>query len=305
VLLYVGSETLVMGSSSLARKWRISPLIFGVTVVSIATSLPEAVTSFIAQFNGHRADISLGNAIGSNIANTGFILGLTALLVPIPIQRIVKLRESWLVLLMTLVLLVIMLFGTINSFQGTILLGAFLCYLIIQLISALRNRQEPGCSFSDASHESTMKASIKILIGVLLLVGGGYALVEGASNLARFLGFSERVIGLTIVAVGTSTPELFTSVIAAFKKQHEIALGNILGSNFFNLSFIVGGSSLIFPLNFSQPLLTFDMPVLLGFTLFLCYILQVKERVGRLSGLTLLLGYLGYVAYLVYLTGRV
>ncbi len=297
LLLYVGAELIVVGASHLATKFRIHPLIFGVTVVSVATSLPEAITSFFAQLFGGRGDLCLGNALGSNIANIGLILGLCSLVCPLPISGSIKRRESWLCLLATLAFLVVMLFGAVTAIAGAVLLGFFVGYILFQMYLAKNRPLEVEGNTEDLSVSSF--GAVKLGIGVVLLLLGGYLLVDGSSDLARFLGISERVIGVTVVAIGTSSPELFTSLVAALRKETDIAIGNIIGSNIFNLTFIVGGASLIRPIEFSHKLLTIDLPVLLGFTLFLFYLLQVKKSVSRLSASILFGGYVAYMLALI------
>lgn len=291
-LLYMGAELVVKGASNLAKKYQISPLIFGVTVVAFSTSLPEAVTSFAAQLNGQRGDICLGNIIGSNIANLGLILGVSALLFPIHIKKEIRSRESWLCLIMTVIVLAMMFFGTITRIDGLILLILFVIFVVYQILLAKKQKQ------TSAKITSSGRA-IWIPIGIILLCLGGYCLIEGAIELATIIGLSERVIGLTVVAIGTSSPELFTSLVAAYRKESEIALGNIIGSNIFNLSFVLGGGASIFPVSFSSQLLNCDMSVLLAFTLFFLWITQKRQKIGRKSSLFLLAGYIGYIVFLL------
>lgn len=305
LLLYAGGELLVRGASHLALKLGIPPLVVGLTVVSFSTSMPEAVSSLVAQFIAGTGDLALGNVMGSNTANVGLILGLTACISPLAIpDRQLRYEVAW--MLASLLLLVGMLVfqSEITRSQGALLLSLLFLYIWKQLATAKQHKRELDAENAElldpdaAARESVWKECAFIFLGVGLLIGGGYVLIGAAVDLARLLGISERVIGLTIVAVGTSLPELATSLVAAFRGEHDISIGNVVGSNVFNTLCVVGAVALIKPIHFSGSFASIDSLVMLGFSVALLAISWNRKSIGRLAGGAMLTGYLAYCLYL-------
>jgi cation:H+ antiporter len=267
--------------------------------------MPEAVSSLVAQFIAGTGDLALGNVMGSNTANVGLILGLTACISPLAIpDRQLRYEVAW--MLASLLLLVGMLVfqSEITRSQGALLLSLLFLYIWKQLATAKQHKRELDAENAElldpdaAARESVWKECAFIFLGVGLLIGGGYVLIGAAVDLARLLGISERVIGLTIVAVGTSLPELATSLVAAFRGEHDISIGNVVGSNVFNTLCVVGAVALIKPIHFSGSFASIDSLVMLGFSVALLAISWNRKSIGRLAGGAMLTGYLAYCLYL-------
>lgn len=302
VLLIKGADWLVNGASKLARKHRISDLAIGLTIVAFGTSAPELVVNVIASVQGHQG-IVFGNIIGSNNFNLFIILGITGLITPLVVRSSTVWREIP-ISFFAVVLLFVLSNGIFKSQQtllsridGLLLLamfGAFLYYVSKQL--KFDNADHP----SIVEETSDLKLSGLIVAGLLLLVLGGRLVVTGAVEVATRLGISETIIGLTIVAAGTSLPELVTSVVAATKKNIDIAVGNIIGSNIFNIFLILGVSALIRPVQFEVALNTELLLLALGtLFLFLAMFTGGKKKLDRWEAVILLVVYLGYTIYLI------
>jgi cation:H+ antiporter len=303
-LLIKGGDFLVDGASSLARRLKISELAIGLTIVAFGTSAPELVVSLAAAIGSH-PEIALGNVIGSNNFNLFFILGITAIIAPLAVQRNTILIEIPFSLLAVIILFLLanlnFLPGEINMINrvdGGILLlffGLFLFYVYKSMKTS-----ESADGVSSAKTLSMFKSILFIAIGLALLVIGGRIVVDSAVNLARDLNISEKIIGLTIVAAGTSLPELVTSITAMIKKSDDIAIGNIIGSNIFNIFLIVGASALVNPMNYS-PVFNMDIYFLIFGTLllFLAMFAGNKGKLDRWQGVIFLLLYVGYVVYLI------
>lgn len=289
--LFFGGEALVRGSVGIARKMAIPPLLIGLTVVGFGTSTPELLVSVDAALRGV-PDIALGNIIGSNIANILLIGGLTALVWPIRVTGATLRRDTAVMVAAALVLVPMFALGQMGRLPGLLLVAGLAGYLIWAY-------RQPG----DAAAEevdgplpaSTLVSVLWVLGGLVLLMVGARFLVDGAVSIARGFGISEAFIGLTIVAVGTSLPELATSLIAAFRRQSEIAIGNIVGSNIFNVLGILGVTALITPVPVASRFLTFDLPVMIGVSLILTALLLTRQVIGRGFGVALLAGYVAYV----------
>ncbi|MCB9832038.1 MAG: calcium/sodium antiporter [Planctomycetes bacterium] len=304
-LLLVGGWALVKGASSLASALGVSPMIVGLTVVAFGTSAPELAVNLLASASGS-SDMAFGNVVGSNLANIGLILGLSALLKPLEIQGILVRREIPLMLLATAAMLVLGLSPDLrwraDAYQrgdGVILLLLFSIFLYTSINEALRQRRDPLVEEVEEAVEKAARPSIP-LAGLLILVGlgglvyGGDLTVDAATSVARNLGLSEAVIGLTIVAIGTSLPELVTSIIAATRGQTDIAVGNVVGSNIFNVLFILGTSSTVMPVQVPAGGL-WDLLVLLGVSVLLMPLsITHRNRIVRSEGLLLLLCWCGY-----------
>jgi len=288
IFLCVGAELLVRSCLRLALSMRIPPLIIALTIVAFATSLPEAVTSAVAQLKDI-PDIALGNIIGSNIANIGLVLAIAIIVYPTKSTSIIKNREIPIMLAMLLLLWGVMALGPIGWIKGIFLLALLIGYIIYQFTQKHEVHLEDG---------GRKIISILILIaGVALLIIGAEGLVTGATGIAKKLGISDRVIAITLIAIGTSLPELATSIIASYHRHTDIILGNILGSNIFNSLFITAIASFIRPIAFSPKMVTIDAPVMCGFALLLFFLAR-RRNLGRGIGITLLIGYITYLVWI-------
>lgn len=299
VFLVKGSDWFVDGAASIATKFGIPQLVIGLTIVALGTSAPEAAVSITAAANGS-ADITIGNVVGSNVLNILIILGITALVCPVIVQKSSILIDMPLVIGSTILLLGLGLDGNVSRLDGIIMLVIFVAYMIFLFWDAKRSK-----SLSSGAKEETEeiksfsigKSIFFTVLGLVLIVAGSNCVVEGASFIAEKAGLSERLIGLTIVALGTSLPELFTSVTAAMKKNSDIAVGNILGSNIFNLLFVVGLSALVIPVPFEKNFI-FDTIISGVAALLLLVFCLPKKRLSRIPGAILLLCYVAYFFYI-------
>jgi len=295
VLLVVGGEFLVRSSVALSLKLNISRMVVGLTVVSFATSAPELLVSLQAALDGF-SDISLGNVIGSNIANIGLVLGLTALVSPLTIDRDFY-RLNWPVMMIFSIVLYFFLMSNneISRLEGGLLLFGLIAYLII-LVKRSRRKDKVVIEEVDESLKQVrgFKIGIWLFIGILALWGGSELLVKGAVDLANQIGISERVVSVTIIAIGTSVPELAASLIAAIKKEKAISVGNLIGSNIFNIASVLGLTALIKPIVIqSSAILNNDMFWLLGIAFVVLPLLLIPKvsEIGRKEGFALLLAY--------------
>ena len=289
--LFLGGEALVRGSVGIARRMAIPPLLIGLTVVGFGTSTPELLVSVDAAWRGS-PDIALGNIVGSNIANILLIIGMSALVWPIKVMGATLKRDTAVMTLAALALVPIFALGEMGRLSGFILFAGLIAYLVWAYL-------QPGEVVVEAEG---IKPPSSMLISVLWVVGGLVALmagarflVDGAVSIARDYGISEAFIGLTIVAVGTSLPELATSLIAAFRRQSEIAIGNIVGSNIFNILGILGATAMIAPIPVAPRFLTFDLPIMIALSLVLTGLLLTQKVIGRGVGVAMLAGYGAYV----------
>jgi cation:H+ antiporter len=304
VLLIFGANGLVDGASSLAKRFNISDLIIGLTIVAFGTSTPELVVSVQAATSGS-TDIAVGNVVGSNIFNSLFILGLAAIMSPVNVQHNTTWKEIPLMLLSAIVVGLLvndqMISGEAASFvsrvDGLILL-CFFAVFMYYVIDMARNDATPS---EEVKQLPVWKSLLFIALGLCGLVVGGGWIVDGAVAIARTFGMSEAVIGLTIVSAGTSLPELATSAVAAYKKNADIAIGNVVGSNIFNVFFILGTSATIAPLPFN-PVMNFDVVinVLVSIFMFVFLFTGQGRRIDRVEGIIFVIAYLVYVSYLIY-----
>ena len=293
-LLVKGADWFVDGASGLARKLGIPQLVIGLTIVAMGTSLPEAAVSISAALRGN-AEITIGNIVGSNILNILIILGVTALIATLKVADSTVRYEIPFMIVATFVLLWLgYTGGQVTWLEGVILWVLFLLYLRYLYMMAKKGKEEER----EAEQLSTAKIIGLILAGVVMIAAGSNFAVEGASNLAKALGISQRFIGLTIVAFGTSLPELVTSVSAARKHNADIAIGNIVGSNIFNILFIVGTTALITPVTFASGFVVDTLiAAAVGILLFVC-VARTKE-LRKTAGIVLLLAYIVYFLYLL------
>ncbi len=298
VLLYLGGELLIDNSIRLARSFGVSSLVIGLTVVAFATSAPELAATLTAALKGS-PDIAIGNVLGSNIANLGLILGVTALIFPLPTTRRFIRREVVFMVLVTLLVYPLMASSLyLGRLEGLLLTAMLGIFVVVQL-------REPGAE-ADADVERARErpiwlSSLWIAAGVGLLVGGAQALVTGASDIARSLGVSERVIGLTLVALGTSLPELAAAVVAARRRVADLVLGNVIGSNIFNLLCILGITSMVHPIAVAPQAIRLDFWVVLTISLLVLGALARRPRLLRFEGATLLALYLAYMVVLYWM----
>ncbi|QYA25228.1 calcium/sodium antiporter [Gramella sp. MT6] len=301
VLLIKGADWLINGASSLARARNVPDLIIGLTIVAFGTSAPELIVNTVAAFE-EREELVFGNVIGSNNFNLFLILGVTGLISPLVVQRNTIRKEIPISLVATLILFFlannfISSESVLTRFDGVILFALFLAFLIY-IKKQLSNKPEE--SISVPQDISNLKIAGLIFIGLIGLVLGGKLVVDSASNIAGYFGVSEKIIGLTIVAAGTSLPELATSVMAGIKKNADIAVGNIVGSNIFNILLILGCSAMVKPLVY-DPVFNTDVYILLGGTVFLIIFMFTgkKKKLDRWEALVLLTTYLAYTIWLV------
>lgn len=299
-MLMLGAQWLVDGASTIARKYHIPEIVIGLTIVSIGTSMPELMVSFTSSLEGH-SDISVGNVIGSNLCNLLLILGLTSIIMPLVFNKTTKRYDIPIMIASTIITFILANNGTtISRVDGTILLLFFICFIIYTIKIAKSSINNSSHKEVKVSNKEMVFSIFKIIIGIALLKFGGDISVDNAVEVAKNLRVSERIIGVTIVAIGTSLPELITSVVAAFKKKIDIAIGNIVGSNIFNLLLIFGVSSIISPIIYSVSY-NFDFILLIvSSILLLCFAcLGKKDTMTRLNGLLYLLMYGGYMASLL------
>ncbi|MBI4019982.1 MAG: calcium/sodium antiporter [Candidatus Aenigmarchaeota archaeon] len=307
VVVVKGADFLVEGASSIARQLGVSSLIIGLTIVAFGTSLPEFTVSLVAAIGGFR-DISVGNIVGSNIANIGLVLGLTGLVASIAVHKsVVKFEAPYMIA--GSALLVLLSIGTpdfagrpflLGRIDGAILLLVFMMFMTYILHSVRKERsaaQEGILAVVGEGSKSRARNAIMVLAGLAGTIIGAKLLVDNGAAMARSFGVSEAFIGLTLVAVGTSIPELVTSVVAAIKKLPDIAVGNIIGSNIFNALFILGVAAIVAPLEVSPGIVFSDMLVMLGFAVAL-QLLMLNGKINRWNGLVLLGSYMAYIAYL-------
>ena len=307
--LMKGADLLVDGSTSVARRLGVSDFIIGLTIVSMGTSMPELLVNVVAGFQ-EKPDIAIGNVVGSNIANILLILGVTAIICPLPIKRSTMMSEIPFSLTATVLLGFVAnaaLFDSnqelqISRLDGSILLGFFILFLAY-IVSVSRESQDaiPGGDDMPEGNLPALKSYLWILLGMAGLFIGGKLVVNSAESIALSLGFSESFIGLTVVAIGTSLPELVTSATAALKQRTEIAVANVIGSNIFNILWILGLSACIHPLSFTT-ITNDDILILIGSNslILLALITGKRNAIDRWEGVVFIVLYIAYITYLVF-----
>lgn len=305
ILLIKGADIFVDGASNIAKKFGIPPIVVGLTIVSLGTSAPELAIGLIASLEGSNG-ITIGNVLGSNIFNTLMVIGVTSIIMPIIIKKSTMLKDYIVNIVVTIVLLILT-FGrtllnrevVLTRISGIILLTGCVIYTIY-LIKSVKNESENNRVNEEIK---IISSSIKIVIGIVGIIVGGNLVVNSATNIAYSFGLSDKLVGLTIVAIGTSLPELVTSIMAAIKGENDIAIGNVLGSNIFNILLILGVSSSINPIIISSALLV-DMLFLVGISVILGLFMftgkKEKLSLGRVEGLILVLLYLSYMIYIIF-----
>jgi len=301
-LLVMGGESLVKGSVALANNFGLSKLLVSIVIIGFGTSMPEMTVSISAALKGS-SDIALGNVVGSNIANILLILGSVAIFAPITISATVIRRDAIVMMASSLVLCGLSLASVITFVAGLGMISALLIYIVW---ACLEDRKNQSKNSNECLQEAVVteknftitQASLLSSLGLALLVIGSYVMVEGAISIARTFEVSEAVIGLTIVAVGTSLPEFIASIIAVIRKQADFVVGNILGSNIFNIFAILGTTSMISPISMEGQIANIDIWIMLGVSLFLFTYLVRGQLIGRFSGMFMVAAYLGYTTWL-------
>ncbi|WP_333684447.1 calcium/sodium antiporter [Pontibaca methylaminivorans] len=300
--LIFGGELLVRGAVALAQRFNVPPLIIGLTLVSFGTSLPELVTSIEAAFAGSPG-IAVGNVVGSNIINILLILGLAALISPLAVPRAGFLRDGVTLSLATILCLVVVLVGALERWSGGVLLAVLATYLGIMLWRELHRPAGAGEGLTDDLPSPVqggwVNAALALVAGLVLTILGAKYMVAAAISIAAAAGMSETLIGLTIVALGTSMPELVTSVIAARKGHSAVALGNIIGSNIFNVLGILGVTAVVKPLRVPDEIVSLDIWVMIAATVALLLFARTGWRIERREGAALMAGYAAYIGWLL------
>jgi cation:H+ antiporter len=300
LILFAGAELLVRGGASLALKLGLTPLVVGLTVVAFGTSMPELIVSLKAAWLG-QSDIAIGNVVGSNIFNIAMILGLAAVVYPVSTHLQVLRWDAPVLVVVTLLVPLTFLDGRVSRVEGIVLMLGAIAYTWWAVRMAKKDEKLGHEAHIDVpeieKRGSILTDILKIAAGLGVLVFGSRLLVTNAVDIAKSLGVSEAIIGLTIISAGTSMPELATSVVAAFRKQSDIALGNVLGSNLFNLLFVLGGSAAIHEIQTSG-LKPVDLVAMIAITVILLPMLATGKRLNRSEGLVLVACYGGYLAYM-------
>ena len=304
VLLISGANLLVEGSASIAKKLNISSIVIGLTIVAFGTSAPELIVNIFASVQGN-TEIAIGNILGSNIVNILLILGVSSIIYPLATKENTVWKEIPLSLLAAILLGVMVndtlidggTFSGLTRIDGIVFIAFFIIFLYYTFGISKVSGENTDLEIKDMSY---MKSSLYIVGGLLGLVIGGKWIVDGAIKIAEGFNVSQSLIGLTVVAIGTSLPELATSAVAAYKKQSDIAIGNVVGSNIFNIFWILGLSAVINPLPFSKDsVIDIIMTIVASLILFLIMFIGKKHTVERWQGVIMILIYIGYVAYLI------
>jgi cation:H+ antiporter len=304
VLLLVGGELLVRGAVASAKSLGVSPLLIGLTLVGFGTSTPELVTSVTAALN-NSPGIAVGNVVGSNTANILLILGLAALIYPLAIDPKGFRRDAIMVVVAAIACLAVVLYGFMDRWVGFVFVAALFAYVIYVYRSERRAPDEAAVvaehRAEDAPkgpHSIALSATMAV-IGIAITIFGARFLVSGSIELAKGFGISDTIIGLTIVAVGTSMPELVSSVIAALRKHSDVAYGNIIGSNIYNVLFILGATAVISPIEMPSQIAAFDIWVMLAATALLVFFARSGFKLQRWEGVAFMAAYVAYTAYLI------
>lgn len=297
VLLYYGANFLVRGSSSIAVSLGVKKIVVGLTLVALGTSMPEFVVSLFAALRDVD-DVSVGNIVGSNLANILLVLGMASIISPIRVKQRVFILELPILLVITLLFVIFCANGHLISAESLMLFIIFSIYMTFIVVNR-RVREESDVELVKMERGHIIKNCLLAMVGLVGLAVGGELTVRGATGLARALGISEVVIGLTVVAIGTSLPELFTSIVAVLKKEEDISIGNIIGSNLFNIAFVLGIIPTIRPLAVAGRVIRFENPLMLGITILFAVFLFIGRKLSRFEGAMLLLIYLFFILNLI------
>ncbi len=296
IMLIKGADFLVDGASSLAKKFQVSELAIGLTIIAFGTSAPELIVNIFAA-TGEHDGITFGNIIGSNIFNILMVLGVSGMLAPIVVRKNTILKEMPFMLISVIIAFFLAWQGQVLSRIDGIILISVLMIFFVYIFGILKMNPMEG---DDIKIFSTWQTILLILIGTMGLFVGGKLVVDNSVQIAKLLNVSEKLIGLTIVALGTSLPELVTSVVAVKKGRFDMAIGNVIGSNIFNLLLVLGVTSLICPVRY-QPQLNFDFSILLAVTilLFVSMVVGKKYRINKIEAFSFIVIYIGFIAYLI------
>ena len=290
IMLYLGSEWIVKGGVAIAEKYGISTIVIGLTVVAFGTSLPELLVSLNAALQGSTS-IAVGNAIGSNVANVGLVLALSAFIFPISLHYKLIKRDLWIYLVSCFIFILFSLDGRLSKFEGAFFVSSLLFYIIFSIKRPIKTDNEIEKSNDDNFGEKVLF----VIFGIVGLSLGADIFVDGSVYIARFFGISEVVIGMTIVAFGTSLPELATSAMAAYKRESAISIGNIIGSNIFNILCVLGVTSIIEPLNSNWDEISFQVLIMIfyGFLIFIAS--KLTQPINRIFSAMMLCGYILFI----------
>ncbi len=297
VALVIGAEIMIRGAVALALRFHISPLVIGLTIVAMGTSMPELLVSLLAALKGS-PELAVGNVVGSNVINISFILGASILIFPIEVDREAR-RIHWPV--MMIVSLVFVLYcwnGLMSRFEGIVFVLLLVLYVVAMIRTSRRKQLMPG-ALPTVTHAPLWRSTLQLIVGIAALAFGADRFVEGAVQLANILGVSDQLVGVTIVAVGTSLPELITSLMAAFRKQPDISLGNLVGSNIFNLLGILGITAAISPIPVDLRSFSLDVSAMILVALILFPLMFWGKKLGRPHGAILFLAYIVYVYFVI------
>jgi cation:H+ antiporter len=311
-MLYIGADLLVKGSARIALIAKISPIIVGLTIVAFGTSSPEFLVSFVAAMEGN-IDVAIGNIVGSNIANIGLVLGLSTILRPILHLKDNVKKELYWMLLASLLFWIFSYNNLISPVEGIILFIGIIVFTLLLARQGLKERK--SFSKEDIPHIETgwkaidkLSAKLKIIVfalwsvlGILILGFGSKITIDAAVNIAAVLGVSQIIIGLTMVAFGTSLPELATGIISVIKKENELLIGNVIGSNIFNILAVAGPIAIFFPIPVSQRLIWFDFPVMIAFSVVLLVVLFFSNKIGRFTAFLLFASYIFYIGWVAFI----
>lgn len=292
-LLIKGADMFVDGSSSVAGIMKVPSVVIGLTIVAMGTSAPETAVSITAGLAGN-SDISLGNIVGSNIFNLLVVIGISAVIIPVASHKDILKRDMWWNIGISALLFLLIMDGRLGRIDGIILLCGMILYLFLVVRSALKQRTED----STLKIMSIWKSILFILIGLAAVIAGGNLVVDNASLIARSLGMSDTLVGLTIVAIGTSLPELVTSVVASKKGDSGIALGNAVGSCLFNIMFILGATSLLSPIHATHELII-DSAILIIVSILMLFFARSGKKTSRPEGIICILTYIIYTVYII------
>lgn len=304
-LLYAGAEFLVRGASRIALMARISPLIVGITVVAFGTSSPEIIVSFVAAFSD-KADVAVGNIVGSNIANVGLILGISALIRTVRLRRTNITTEVFWMLAASVLFWIFAYNNLLVQWEGIILFSALLMFIIVSIKKSINIRNNESAEYEIPTDNKFQNLpipiqliiySIFVVAGIFILIWGSQITIDSAVFIARALGISEIIIGLTLVAFGTSLPELATAIISLIKRENAILIGNIIGSNIFNILCVGGLVSSFIPIPIKERVIEFDFPIMIMFSLVLIPVTFRWKKINRILGLFLLVFYIVYILY--------
>lgn len=301
VLLMLGAEYTVRGSVAIANKLKIPSLIIGLTIVAFGTSAPEFVVSISAALKGAEG-IAIGNVVGSNIANMLLILGFAAVLSPITCERKIFLRDYGFLFFVTALFTRIALDEVFVRWEGLLMLGVLIAFIVFNYMNSKADDVKEDENKSPLADKNWWIVILTTLIGLVGIISGADLLVKGSVNLAKLLGVSDEIIGLTIIAFGTSLPELATTGMAAFRRQNDVAFGNIIGSNIWNIVFIMGTAATITDVKVPEQFLKYDIWVMIGSTVVLLPFMLSKNRLDRWEGAFFVFAYFAYIASQVLIT---